>query len=421
MNILYKNAIVVTQNSQREIIEKGYIVVRDEYIIEIGSGLPDEQGYDEVVNLEGKWLLPGFVNSHVHLGESVYLPFINEKLTLSGYLNKTEDVYASSEEIRNKRDVVCKFSLYQLMLNGVTTVGGGRVSKIAGELFMPNTSGYMLMDSAKLGHFTKNAFENFSRLKSEEKNLLTQHCIFIHSLSRAGNAELDTVNRLKQEIQNLIVMIHVEEDDVENTNVREKWGVSSIDVLKENKILDNNTFLIHGNHLTDSDFDTISESGATVCHCLTSNLTVADRVLDISKVIDRGINLVVATDGPITGAGFNLLNEIRKVYQYQNRFSSVERVSPQLCLDMITNNAAKAIGLSELSGSVEVGKLANFVVVNPPFEVNPHEVIKILIRYELTTVSGVVMNGKRIVWDKKLLLRDWPKIQLDFSSLINSM
>lgn len=417
---MYRNATIVTQNLHRDAIEQGYVIVKDGYITDVGFG-ETAGNFDEVIDLEGKWLLPGFINPHVHLGESVYFPFINKKLSLSGYLERTEEIYASNEEICKKRDLVCKFSLYQLIQNGVTTIGGGRVTQAATEFQIPNTSGYMLMNSAKLGHFSDNALENFLKLRNEENSALNKHCIFIHSLSRIGRDEINVVKKLKHELQDLIVMIHVEEDESESNIVREKWGTSSIQVLENEGILDNKTFLIHGNHLSDSDLDIIANAGATICHCVTSNLTVADRVLDITKALERKINLAVATDGPITGAGFNILNEVRKVYQYQNRFVDEEKVSPQECLDMITINAANAIGQSELSGSVEAGKLANFVICEPPFEVKPQEIVNMLIRYELIDVFGVVINGEKIVWERKLIVDEWEKTQLAFSNLIESI
>ncbi len=420
MKILYKNACVVTQNIQREIIGNGFVSTKDQYIAGIGSGEPDEN-FDKVIDLEGKWLLPGFVNSHVHLGESVYFPFIQEKLTLSGYLDRTEEICASSEEIEKQRDVICKFSLYQLIQNGVTTIGGGRVTQTANGFQMPNTSGYMLMNSTKLGHFSINAYESFSKILTEENNPINKHCVFIHSLSRIGKEGLDIVKRLKSEFENLIIMIHIEEDELESCTVREKWNASSVEVLQGNGILDCNTFLIHGNHLSDLDLDIISESGSIICHCLTSNLTVADEVLDINKVLNRNIKLVVATDGPITGSGFNLLSEIRKVYQYHNRFFGKEKVSPQECLDMITINSANAIGHGGISGSIEVGKLANFLILEPPFEFKLNEIVNALIRYELVDVFGVVLNNNIVVWNKELQFEDWHKTKLDFSNLLKSI
>lgn len=421
MKVLYKNANIVTQNSKREIIENGFILAEEGKIVDLGKECPLEYKFDDVVDLEGKWLLPGFINSHVHLGESVYFPFIKEKLTLVGYLNRTEEIYASSFDIGNKRDVACIFSLFQLILNGVTTIGGGRVSETAKKLSIPNTSGYMFMDSAKLGHFSSNAFDSFLDLKESEVDSLTQHCVFIHSLSRIGVNELETVKRLRQQITDLIVMIHVAEDGGECEQVSKKWGASAIVTLKENGILSKNTFLVHGNHLSDFDLDIISDSGATICHCLTSNLTVADKVLDISKVLDRDINTVIATDGPITGAGFNLLNEARKVYQYQNRFLEKEKLAPQQCLDMITVNAASAINQSDLVGSIEVGKLANFVVLNPLFEIRSHQIVDSLFRYDFIDIYGVVINGTKAVWDKQILFSDWNKIQHEFSDLVKSI
>lgn len=421
MKVLYKNATILTQNQSREVIDVGFVSVVDGYISDVSVEAPDNSVFDQVINLGGKWLLPGFVNPHVHLGESVYFPFINRKLSLSGYLERTEEVYASNEEIGRNRELVCKYSLYQLIQNGTTTIGGGRVTQTATEFQIPNTSGYMLMNSAKLGHFSDNALENFLKKRNEETIALNKHCIFIHSLSRIGRDEINVVKKLKNELRDLIVMIHVEEDESESNIVREKWGDSSIQVLENEGILDSKTFLIHGNHLSNSDLDIVASAGATLCHCVTSNLTVADRVIDITKALERKINLVVATDGPITGAGFNILNEVRKVYQYQNRFLNEEKVSPQACLDMITINAANAVGQSDVSGSIETGKLANFVICEPPFEVKPQEIVNMLIRYELIDVFGVVINGERVVWDRNLIVEDWKKTQLAFSNLIESI
>ena len=115
MKVLYKNALILTQNQSREFFKSGFVSVVDGYISDVGIETPEDTVFDQVINLEGKWLLPGFVNSHVHLGESVYFPFINKKLSLSGYLERTEELYVSNEEIGKKRDLVCKFSLYQLI------------------------------------------------------------------------------------------------------------------------------------------------------------------------------------------------------------------------------------------------------------------------------------------------------------------
>ena len=68
------------------------------------------------------------------------------------------------------------------------------------------------MNSAKLGHFSSNAHDNFLKTKNEEDNILNRHCIFIHSLSRIGKDEIDVVKKLKHELHDLMVMIHVEED-----------------------------------------------------------------------------------------------------------------------------------------------------------------------------------------------------------------
>ena len=63
MDILYKNANIVTQNSRREIISTGYVSVHDDRVDEVGIVSPSGRKYDEVIDLEGRWLLPGFMRS----------------------------------------------------------------------------------------------------------------------------------------------------------------------------------------------------------------------------------------------------------------------------------------------------------------------------------------------------------------------
>jgi cytosine/adenosine deaminase-related metal-dependent hydrolase len=421
MEILYKNAAIVTQNQSREVIDNGYVIVKDGYVSDLGEGEPVNHDCDRVIDLDKKWLLPGFVNPHVHLGESVYFPFITDKLPLAGYIDQTEKIYASSKEIGEKRDVACKYSLYQLISNGATTIGGGRVSDIAKVCNIPNTSGYMLMNSNKLSHFSENAFDNFLHIHREEDSNITRHAIFIHSLSRVGEEELMVVKKLKEELMGLIVMLHIDEERAECESVLKKWGRDSVEVLEKYELLDENTMLVHGNHLSASNLDRVAKAKASICHCLTSNMTVADKILDLKPVVERGINIVIGTDGPITGAGFDILNEARKVYQYQNRFRGSSQITPQQCLDMITVNAAKAIGHQETVGSIAEGKLANFVVIEPPFALESQTIVDMLIRYELTEIFGVILQGEQVVWDRKILFDDYQDNQSQFSQLIASI
>jgi len=159
------NTTIITQNDTRQIIARGFIYIKDSEIVAMGSGeySGDLSIVGEIIDGAEYIVSPGFINAHVHLGETIYANFVKESLPLQEYLETTNKIFLKSEAIEREREIICDYSLLQLIKNGTTTIAGGRTHRSGERSGILNISGYMLMQSPKLGKFSKGIEKQFQQ------------------------------------------------------------------------------------------------------------------------------------------------------------------------------------------------------------------------------------------------------------------
>jgi len=420
MKSLLKNATVITQNGNREILPQTDVLIDGAHIAAIGRRL--EGPVDKTIDVTDLIVSPGIINTHVHLGETAYAPFMPQRTPLDAYLQQAEAYAAAIASIEGARQTIASYSLLQLIQAGTTTVGGGRTAASASQLGIRNVSGYMLMRSQKLGHFSQDITGGFTNEQAIYANGLTSHAFFIHSLHTVDAQILSEVAPLFAADTTIRLMIHVAESELSRKGAEQKWGMSEIEVLESYSLLNNRTLIIHGNHLTNKDLRTIRKYGASIAHCPSSNMNTADDMLSLCTVAEEGITAAIATDGVVTSGSFSALHEAHIAYQYHNRFERNDSVSAQRVFDMVTINAAKALGLEQQIGSIEVGKAADIVIYSPPFPASTIDPVKQLIYYtELATVREVFINGEHRLAQSQLLLPNAKGIEQEFQSILQSI
>jgi 5-methylthioadenosine/S-adenosylhomocysteine deaminase len=416
MRTLIKNGTIFTQNAEREILQRTDLLIECSRISAIGSQLSIEA--DHIINAEGMWIVPGLINSHVHLGESAYASWMSGRYGLSGYLERTEEL-AQKLGLENERPVIAAYSLLQLIRQGTTTIAGGRTHEHAGLFGIRNVSGYMLMKSRKLGHFSKDFSNEMTLLSAENKFEGSFPAIFIHSLDTTDASLLREVSLLSDKNPEMRIMIHMSETAHTVQRIKERYGKREIDVLNEFGLLGRQTLLVHGNHLSDDDLSKIANKGSSLAHCLSSNLNTADKTLQVDSALKRGVNVTLATDGVVTGSDFSVLREAGIAYRYHNRFLQTGGIPAQLFFDMVTINAASALGLQESVGSIEIGKDADLVIMTPPMGLVRGSIEHLLHYSNLTCVRDVMVAGNWIFKAGKSTKKNSRHIEREFFKLVN--
>jgi 5-methylthioadenosine/S-adenosylhomocysteine deaminase len=246
---------------------------------------------------------------------------------------------------------------------------------------------------------------------------LTKNALFIHSVATVTRSMLEDAQSMRQKDPSLFIMAHVAETHDVELRARKMFGGSSIEVLKVHNLLNKHTLLVHGGNLSDHDKELVKQSGATIVHCRSSNIAVGDGTADICELIRRwNIPVCIATDGYVTSGTMDVLDEARKCYEHMCLTSSNEAcLSPQEMLDMITVNAAQALGLGCLVGSIEQGKRADLVLVKP-LE-GEQNLTNSLFRGDYE-IYGVVVSGKLLVHNNKLMVGDEQKILTDYAHAV---
>ena len=126
MTILLHDGIVITQDSNRRVF-RGDVFIQDGAIAYVGKEC--SRTADIIIDAHEKIVMPGIINSHVHLGESVYMSMIATRLPLDEYLRQTELLASRNPEyVEGSRDIAAGYTLAQLVRSGVTTIAGGRTA-----------------------------------------------------------------------------------------------------------------------------------------------------------------------------------------------------------------------------------------------------------------------------------------------------
>ncbi|HUX35634.1 MAG TPA: amidohydrolase family protein [Candidatus Paceibacterota bacterium] len=403
MEILIKNAAIVTQNKNREIIERGFVSIKGKFIAAIGRGNPKKTSAKKQITIDasGYALFPGFINSHVHLGETIYPKFIGKKNSLESYIEITNKISLLSKIPEKERRTVCDYSLLKIIKSGTTAVAGGRTRESAESFEIINVSGYMLMQSPKLGKFSIDIEKNFSNEFRSSKKQLTIPSIFIHSLSTVDHKILSSVRYIKRKYKNIPIMVHAGETKEAEKTAIIKFGTTSVQTLNKYGLLGKQTLLVHANNLSREDVKLIINSGASVVHCLSSNLRLTGTTADIKYLKNKKANICIATDGYTTSGTLSVLFEARECYKYHNKEAET-CLSAQEVFDMITINPAKALGISEKTGSIEKLKRADIVFIKINKTVTS-KILSSLLSDDSMNPNGVIAGGKIMVWENKFV------------------
>lgn len=130
-------------------------------------------------------------------------------------------------------------------------------------------------------------------------------------------------------------------------------------------LLSPSTVLVHMVHLDDSDIERLSASGAHVAHCPTSNAKLASGICRVPDLQQAGVNIGLGTDGAPCNNTCDLLQEMKLAAIIHKSISYEPTAVPaESVLEMATINGAKALGLDDRVGSLEVGKKADFVAID---------------------------------------------------------
>lgn len=425
MNILLKNAEVITLNAKEELLINKCIGIRNgkiDYIGEFNESLMD--AYDKVIECSGKAVMPGLINAHGHAAMTMFRNYADD-LKLMDWLFKK--IFPLEDKL-NEEIVYwgSQLAMLEMIKSGTTTYTDmyffmNATAKAAGEAGIRACLSRGLVGDSGDGAVNDKLLEaiDFHKEYNNSYDGRIKVNFGPHSMYTCSVPYLKTIVS-KAEEMNVSMQIHISETQDEVNNCNEKYGMSPVKLLEGIGMLKSSTLGAHCVVVNDEDIDILARNKVNVAHNPGSNMKLASGIAPVSKMLAKGINVCLGTDGAASNNNLDMFEEMRsatylqKVYTNDPTSLGVEQV-----LKMATVNGAKALGINDL-GTIEVGMKADLIILdtNKPYYY-PRYNMKAAIVYagNSSDVETVIIDGKIVMEKNKILTLDEEKIYYEIQRL----
>jgi 5-methylthioadenosine/S-adenosylhomocysteine deaminase len=414
VDILLEHATIVSMDGQRRIYQDSALAVLGSRIHWIG---PQEQAAQflprQRLDLRGKVLIPGIVNTHGHWAMALYRGLVDDT-PLEQWLDvfwKVEKRYNSPENV----EAGAQLAIIEMLRSG-TTCAADMYWQYRATTQAARGAGFRMINGPSFTEIL--GFEdqqNVTRAGASEyietyrDDPLVHVCVQAHSTYTTNMDQLEFARRLAED-NHLLFITHASESRSEVETVRAKYGRSPIEVLDAAGLLNDHTLLAHCVHLSDAEIERLAATRTSVAHCPSSNLKLASGIARVADMLRAGVNVSIGTDGPASNNDLDMFEEMRLAALLQKGVTLDPTVLPaEKAFAMITIDGARAFGLADQIGSVEVGKVADLAVLDfsaPNLTPTYDLYSQLVYAASAANVVHTIVNGRVLMQDRCMLTLD---------------
>jgi len=362
-----KGAKVITQDAKRRVLDADVLV--DEGRIET---VGDVKGrVDETIDAKGMWLLPGLINAHTHLAMTLLRGY-GDDLPLEEWLRSR--IWPAEDRMKEADvRIGTRLAALELVTGGTTTFNDmyffeDAVADECAQAGLRGIAGWGMVDVGKVGPDEPNPrlpeIERF--LAKWQTHPLVRGAPAPHAVYTCGPATYARSAELANQYDTLL-HTHAHETRTEVYDVLKLKAMRPLAFLQKHGALSQRSLLAHCGWVTKEEVKTIASAGAGVAHCPVSNMKLATGgTMPLPEFLAAGANVGLGTDGPASNNTLDLFETMKfaALVHKQARWSAT--VAPaQTVLDLATRDGAAALRMGDRVGSIEAGKRADLVLVDP--------------------------------------------------------
>src|SRR5499426_3382675 len=377
MAVLIKDATIITLDDANRVFEGSVAIDRGRIAaVEPSATASFNIAFDDVIDGRGRAILPGFIQSHIHLCQTLFrgaaddlelIDWLKRRVWPMEAAHTPESLYASA-----------RLGIAELIKGGTTcaltmeTVNHTEaVFRAVEESGFRATVGKCMMDQ---GDDTPEALiEGTEDSIAESLDLLRRwngqadgrirYCFAPRFALSCTRELLERIASLSGKL-GVMVHTHASENRDEIAMVERATGKRNIEYLRDVGLTAPHVVLAHCVHLDDAEIEILRSTGAHVAHCPSSNLKLASGVARVSEMLDRGVSVSLGADGAPCNNRLDMFTEMRAAALLQKAMRGPEALPASKALRMATIDGARALGLADELGSLEVGKRADVIVID---------------------------------------------------------
>lgn len=445
MSLLY-GATIITMGEERTVIRDGAIWVKEGRIAAIGkyealqavygAQLTDES---DRYNLAGKLVIPGLIDTHVHLAQALIRGCADDMDLIPWLLERVWPLQGNytAEDGR----VSAALCIAEMLKSGTTAFieamlagryGFEGVAEVVAQSGIRANIGKIVMD---IGTYAESNGRMHPGLVEDPITTVRDTMQLFKKYDGAAGGRLHVwfgprtpggcTPELYSEVAGLAkkyglgVTVHLAEVKSDLDFIQREYGFSPVEYMGELGLLDLGPRCVfaHGIWLTDYDIQLLAQSGATVSHNPSSNTKLASGFCRVPEMLAAGCNVALGCDGGPSNNDYDLIREM-KLAAVIHKAKTLDPlvVDAETVLEMATLNGARAMGQLEEIGSLEAGKQADLVIIDTnglhmtPFE-SQNPVSALVYAAHGGDVESVMIGGRWVVWKRELQTMDEERIK----------
>jgi len=422
MSVIFSDCWLITMNERREILESASVCVEADRIAAIGTKQQLQQRYPtaEVVDCNGRIVMPGMVNTHTHLFQTLLKGLGDDMVLKKWFICMTgpSGVHLTPEDAH----VAALHGCVESIRSGVTSLVDfmyvhtrpGMIKAVVEAFDATGMRGFACRGFVSLGeeygvpreliedpeHAIGDAREQMRRYNKPGARV--QVGVAPNMIWAVDEKGYRLTRKLADE-ERALITTHVAETTFELQTAATRYGQTDTEFLSDIGFLGPDVLAAHCVHCKEHDIRILLHHGTKVAHNPCSNMYLASGCPPIPEMLTAGVTVGLASDGPASSNNHSLFQAMKFAALIQKGFrQDATIITAEKVLEMATIDGARAIGLEKEIGSIEAGKKADLVVLDyeNAFMTPIHHPVSAIVYSALgNEVTTVMIDGRFVMRD----------------------
>ncbi|MCI9389472.1 MAG: amidohydrolase [Lachnospiraceae bacterium] len=422
MGIVLKEILAVLPEEGRDVVRRTDIYLQGDKIMGIGEE-PEGFSADKVIDGTDRLVIPGLINAHTHSYMALLrnvaddLPFED---WLFGHIEPIEDKLTPEDAYWG----AC-LAILEMMKSGTTCFSDMQMHIHQTSRAVSQSGMRAVISRGLVGSGDDEAGQVRLREAYEEKEAWKDQPRLTYFLGPHApyscDEDFQRIVAAEASKNQMGVHIHLSESVNEVENIRSQYGASPIALAKRAGLFDGLAAAAHCVHVDEADLDILKECQVSVITNPASNMKLGNGFAPVPDMLAKGINVCIGTDGAASNNSLNMFHEMNLLgLIHKGVRQKADCVSAREIFRMATIRGARALGMEEMTGSIQVGKKADLAILDlrtPSMTPRNDLLAGLCYSANGSEVDTVIIDGEITMENRKVLTLDEERIYKEISRI----
>ncbi|MCX4344988.1 MAG: amidohydrolase [Kineothrix sp.] len=426
MGIVLKDILAILPNGEKDEVRKTCIYIEGNRIAAVGEK-PKGFREDKVIDGQDRLVIPGLINCHTH-SYMAFMRNVADDLSFMDWLFGTIDPIEQQMTDEDTYWGAC-LAIIEMVKSGTTCFNDMQMNIHQTTRAVKESGMRAVISRGLIGSGHDEAGQMRLRQAYEERDA-AKDCDRLsfmlgpHAPYTCDDGFMRVVSEEAKK-NGMRIHVHLSESVSEIEQIREKYGLTPIEMADRNGLFDVPAIAAHCVQVTDEDIAILKGKKVSVVTNPASNMKLGNGFAPIGKMVEMGVNVCLGTDGAASNNSLNMFRELGLLTLIHKGVNKTPQcISAREGFRIATINGAKALGLEEETGSIEAGKKADLAILdlNTP-SLTPRNNLIAGLSYSAngSEVETVIIDGKIVMENRKVLTMDEELVYKKINEIIVRM